>query len=82
MNVSARLYGITVPLEIAVDGGRVVGVSAPRAKETYQRVVDSVGKQIAGGKTLLELLHRNAEIGDLLRALLDVEEAQRGEKAA
>ena len=78
MNITARLYGISVPLEIDIgDDGSIRSVSAPRAKETYQRLVETVWRQAAGGKTLVDMLHRNAEIGDLLRLLMDIEEQQR-----
>ncbi len=81
MNITARLYGISVPLEIDIaEDGSIRNVAAPRARETYQRLVDTVWRQAAAGKSLVEMLHRNAEIGDLLRLLLDVEAEQRAVK--
>ena len=83
MNITARLYGVSVPLEIDIAGdGAIRSVSAPRAKETYQRIVETVWRQAAAGKPLIEMLHRNAEIGDLLRLLLDIEEQQRKARKA
>ncbi len=81
MNVTARLYGISVPLQIDIgDDGAIRSVSAPNAQPTYQRMVDAVWRQATDGKSLVDMLHRNIEMGDLLRFLLDVEEQQRAAK--
>jgi hypothetical protein len=75
VNITANLYGISVPLVIDIGGDGIIrNVSAPNAQPKYQRMVEVVCRNMADGKSLIEMLHRNAEMGDLLRLLLNIEE--------
>ena len=80
---TVRLFGDETEIAIAMRGASVIGARAIRGKEAPMKIVDAVGRQIAGGKPLLEI-HWNATVlQELVGELLSVQcDAAKKDKAA
>ena len=63
---TVRLFGDETEIAIAMRGASVIGVRAIRGKENTMKIVDAVGRQIAGGKKLIEIYWNAAVLQELV----------------
>lgn len=78
-----RLFGDPVRIAVRLDaGGNLVELRTILASERCRKFIDSVSVNIAKSKPLAEQLHNVIALGDLLRTLLDLEDAARPQPAA